>query len=178
MQRRIVSANTSKIPYRPWVLGSASTATEWAIAEVPSPASLEKMPRDAPINMVENTLPTAPPVTALGLKAPAKIILKHLGSVSIFLQITKREIMMYTTDIKGTIFSVMFAILFRLPDAERKTETANTIPKIRRFTGVSQNETRAEFVWVIFPLKITEGIAAKQNIMLKGLKAFPKPFLI
>ena len=94
VQSKIVSTKTSKMPYNPWVLGSASIATECAIAEVPRPASLEKIPRDAPINIEENILPTAPPVTAFGLKAPVKIILKHWGKTSMFRHSTATQITM------------------------------------------------------------------------------------
>ena len=46
VQHTSVSANTSKMPHMPCSTGSFTSASQWTITEVPSPASLEKTPID------------------------------------------------------------------------------------------------------------------------------------
>ena len=69
----MVSVNTSKIPNIPCFPGFLVSAHAWAIEPVPRPASLEKIPLETPFFILINRLPTAPPVTAAGLKAPSKM---------------------------------------------------------------------------------------------------------
>ena len=66
----MVSTNTSKIPNNPCLTGSSVSAHACAILPVPRPASLEKIPRETPFRKLIIIEPTAPPVTALGEKAP------------------------------------------------------------------------------------------------------------
>ena len=64
-------------------------------------------------------LPAAPPVTALGEKAPTKIERNANGTASIFLKITIPQRKIYIIDIKGTNFSVMEAILVSVEEMEK-----------------------------------------------------------
>ena len=73
VQITIVSVNTSKIPNIPCFTGLRVSAQACAIEPVPSPASFEKIPRETPFFILTNILPTRPPVTADGLKAPPMI---------------------------------------------------------------------------------------------------------
>ena len=44
-----VAINTSKMPHMPCSTGSFTSASQWTITEVPSPASLEKTPIETPV---------------------------------------------------------------------------------------------------------------------------------
>ncbi len=66
VQMTMVSMKTSKIPKNPCLTGFFVSAHAWAMEPVPSPASLEKIPRDTPFFILRNILPTTPPVTADG----------------------------------------------------------------------------------------------------------------
>lgn len=76
----MVSAKTSKMPNRPCRTGSCVSAQAWAIEPVPRPASLEKMPRATPFCMLVKKLPTTPPVTAMGWKAPVTMAPSTAGT--------------------------------------------------------------------------------------------------
>jgi hypothetical protein len=54
----------------PWATGSSDCAAAWAMGALPSPASLEKMPRATPNWMAATTVaPAKPPAAAVGEKA-------------------------------------------------------------------------------------------------------------
>lgn len=64
---------------------------ECAIADVPSPASFEKIPRAAPVMAAVIIDPTTPPVTAFGENAPTNIILIACGKKSKLRAITPKQ---------------------------------------------------------------------------------------
>ena len=64
--------------------GSFVSAQAWAIDPVPSPASFEKIPRATPFFILIKKLPTTPPVTEAGWKAPLMIEPKTEGRWLIF----------------------------------------------------------------------------------------------
>ena len=77
VQMTMVSAKTSKIPYRPCWTGLLVSAAAWAMAAEPRPASLEKALLRRPQTMVcLSAIPLAAPPSALGVKAVAKILPK------------------------------------------------------------------------------------------------------
>ena len=71
---------------------SFSPVAAYTIAEVPSPASFEKTPLEAPVITAVINEPTAPPVTAAGLNAPFIIIPKTSGIRSELRNITPEDI--------------------------------------------------------------------------------------
>ena len=102
----IVSTKTSNIPKNPCFTGFLVSAHAWAIEPVPNPASLEKIPLETPFFMLIKKLPTAPPVTDAGLKAPSIINEKTEGIFCMFNAITPIANTIYKSAIKGTNFSV------------------------------------------------------------------------
>lgn len=178
MHIKIVSQKTSNIPKRPWVFLSASSAVECAIAAVPSPASLEKTPREAPTKAVFAICPTTPPVTADGLKAPLIIILKQKGRKSRFLNITKRQTKTYISDIVGVNFSQIFPIDLIPPLRDKKVKKAKTVPIIKFTLLSASNDETKEFTCVKLPLEKTAKIKDKENKTLKNLSFRGRAFLI
>ncbi len=81
---------TSNIPNIPCFTGSLVSEQACAIEPVPRPASFENMPLDTPFFMLKKKLPTIPPVTAEGLKAPSNIETKTEGTEPIFNIITPK----------------------------------------------------------------------------------------
>ncbi len=73
-QVTMVSMKVPVMPISPWRAGSAVLAAEWASDPVPSPASLEKMPRATP-NWIPlaTAAPAKPPAAAWPEKALWKI---------------------------------------------------------------------------------------------------------
>lgn len=58
------------IPQIDCSMGLSTFALEWMMGELPSPASLEKIPRAMPARIVRAIVdPMKPPVAAIGLKA-------------------------------------------------------------------------------------------------------------
>ena len=131
VQITIVSVNTSNIPNIPCFTGFLVSAHAWAIEPVPSPASLEKIPRETPFFILVNMLPTMPPVTADGLNAPSKIEANTVGIVRILIKTTPTARTIYNSAIKGTSFSVTFPIRFTPPNKMSATSAAMTIPMIK-----------------------------------------------
>ncbi len=92
VQITVVSANTSKMPNRPCCTGPLVSAAAWAIGAEPKPASLENTPRATPLVMaLVMVMPTAPPTTAEGLKAPTKMALSTGPMLPMWEKITMRE---------------------------------------------------------------------------------------
>ena len=77
VQMTMVSAKTSKMPYRPCWTGPLVSAAACAMAAEPRPASLEKALLRRPQTMVcLSAMPLAAPPRALGVKAVRKILAK------------------------------------------------------------------------------------------------------
>ena len=75
VQITMVSANTSKMPYRPCWTGPGVSAAACAMAAEPRPASLENALLRRPQTIVSfRTIPLAAPPIAFGLKAELKIL--------------------------------------------------------------------------------------------------------
>ena len=78
MQITTVSMNGSSRPTNPSLAGCGVRAVAWAMAALPSPASLEKMARRNPMT----SAPSAPPVAPAGVNAPFQIAAIAPGSRS------------------------------------------------------------------------------------------------
>ena len=140
VQITIVSTNTSKMPKNPCFTGFLVSAQACAIDPVPSPASLEKIPRDTPFFILIKKLPTAPPVTDAGRNAPARIAPKTCGTFFIFSKTTPSASTMYITAINGTSFSVTCPIRLMPPSRISAISPASTIPMIRFNIGAASSE--------------------------------------
>ena len=86
-QTMIVSINGPSIATKPSLTGSVVFAAPCAIVSVPVPASLENIPRRTPIIIM---LPSAPPETALPVKASLIISANTPGISAIFLERIKK----------------------------------------------------------------------------------------
>ena len=127
-------------------MGSSTSEAAWAMEPVPRPASLEKMPRDTPFFIHKNRLPTAPPVTAEGLKAPLRIMASTPGTRFRFSTSTPRAMVTYTRAIKGTNFSATLPMRFKPPTSTIATSRAMPmpIPRLTLFRAPAE-ETRLKF---------------------------------
>ena len=88
VQITMVSINVPVMDTRPCLTGSFVCAAAAAIGAEPRPDSFEKIPLAIPFCIAINTVPTTPPVTAFGLKAPFTIKATAAGTSPI-LQINK-----------------------------------------------------------------------------------------
>ena len=90
VQTIIVSRKTSVTPAIPSLQGCSTIAEPWAKGAVPSPASLEYIPRVIPYcKALAITYPPVPPATAFKEKASLKIVANIIGTWWIFNKITK-----------------------------------------------------------------------------------------
>ena len=80
VQTIIVSISGSSIETDPCFIGLFVLAAACAIGELPSPASLEKTPRDTPnLIAIQIVAPAKPPLAALPVKADSMIIKNIVG---------------------------------------------------------------------------------------------------
>ena len=126
----IVSINVPVIDTSPWRTGSFVCAAAAAIGAEPSPASFENMPRAMPFCIATVMLPTIPPVTAAGLKAPLTISTIAPGTAVMFVTTSKSADNMYTAAMNGTITCDTLAILLMPPITTRATHNVTRSPAI------------------------------------------------
>ena len=105
VQMTMVSAKTSKIPYRPCWTGLLVSAAAWAMAAEPRPASLEKALLRRPQTMVcfeRNT--TGRAAERLGRKGCGKDLAKGRADITGVTENHDKRKMMYKTLMTGTSF--------------------------------------------------------------------------
>ena len=122
----IVSIKVPVIDTSPCLTGSLVLAAAAAIGAEPSPASLEKIPLAIPFCMATIMLPTIPPVTACGLKAPLTMVTNAAGICFTLHTRSKTLKTTYITAIKGTTTCDTFAILLIPPIKTSATHTLST----------------------------------------------------
>ena len=90
VQTMIVSRKTSVTPAIPSLQGCSTIAEPWAKGAVPSPASLEYIPRVIPYwRALAITYPPVPPAAAFKENASLKIVANIAGTWCAFNKITK-----------------------------------------------------------------------------------------
>jgi len=190
VQMMIVSTNTSKMPKKPCFTGFFVSAQAWAMEPVPRPASLEKMPRDTPFFMLMKKLPTTPPVTEAGLKAPSIIEANTAGTDLIWKMITPSASTIYMIAMKGTSLEVTLPIRLMPPIRIRAMMIARATPMIRltSFTasaGSTLKLLRAESMAVVIvltcvalPVPNTASTPKAANKYARKCHFLSSPFLI
>ena len=130
LQTIIVSINVPVIETKPCRTGSLVRAAAAAIGALPSPDSLEKIPRAIPFCIAIIIAPNAPPAAASKPKALRKIKTITLGNFAAFKTISHKHKPTYKRIIAGTIISETLAIRLTPPIKTPATQIVTSKPEI------------------------------------------------
>ena len=109
---------------------------------VPRPASLEKMPRATPFCMLVKKLPTIPPVTAMGEKAPVTMAPSTAGMRPALRTTTPSASTTYSSAMKGTSLSVTRPMRLMPPSSTSIRINAMATPMIQRHSVTASAGSR------------------------------------
>ena len=171
-----------RVSMKVWVIDTMAWRTGWsviaeaaAMAPVPRPDSLEKMPRATPICTARITAePAKPPAAALPLNASVKTSARVAGRRSANTTSTNRLARMNTTHISGTTPAANRAMLLIPPRITAAAQMAMAKPlQVGEMFQVASSWPAAVLAWTMLPMPNAAIAPNRANAMPRVLPQNP-----